>query len=71
MEQKTGSSRNNGNVGNVARDLQATAQEQIDELRDRVEDLSERVTGFIKERPGTSIAIAVGAGFLIGRLLRS
>jgi ElaB/YqjD/DUF883 family membrane-anchored ribosome-binding protein len=36
-----------------------------------VEDLSERVTGFIKERPGTSIAIAVGAGFLIGRLLRS
>ena len=68
MEQKTSSTKNNGNV---ARDLQASAQEQIDELRDRVEDLSERVTGFIRERPGTLILIAVGAGFLIGRMLRS
>jgi hypothetical protein len=68
MEQRVGSGRNNGNV---ARDLQSTAQEQLDQLRDRVEDIGERVTGFIRERPGTALLIAVGAGYLIGRMLRS
>jgi len=56
---------------NRAQDIQSSAQAQLDELRDRMQDLSERLSGFIRERPGTSIAIALGAGFLIGRLLRS
>jgi ElaB/YqjD/DUF883 family membrane-anchored ribosome-binding protein len=32
--------------------------------------LLERVEGFVRERPGTAILCALGAGFLIGRLIR-
>ena len=71
MEQRTGG----GNVGsrssNGNRDLASQAQDQLGELRERFGDLGEQVAGFVRERPGTSILIAVGAGFLIGRMLRS
>ncbi len=32
--------------------------------------IGDKVIGFIRERPGTSLLIALGAGFLIGRLIR-
>jgi hypothetical protein len=56
--------------GEMAEELEGV-QHQLDELRHRVEGMGEAVTGFIRERPGTSILIALGAGYLIGRLLRS
>jgi hypothetical protein len=73
MEQRTGGGggvggRNNGDVG---RDLASSAQDQLDELRGRFGDVTEQLAGFIRERPGTALLIAVGAGFLIGRMLRS
>ena len=68
MEQRAGGGRNNGDIG---RDLAAQAEHSLDELRGRIGDLQENVADFIRERPGTSLLIAVGAGFLIGRLLRS
>ena len=74
MEQRTsggGSSRNNGELGDVARRISSEAEEQLDVLRERLGELNERVTGFIRERPGTSILIALGCGWLIGRMLRS
>ncbi len=66
-----GTRNNGGNVGAQARDMAAEAQEQLDELRERIGDINERVVGFIRERPGTAILIALGCGYLIGRMLRS
>lgn len=67
--------RNNGNIGSQvsssAHEMAEQAQEQLDQLRERIGDINERVMGFIRERPGTSILIALGCGYLIGRLLRS
>jgi hypothetical protein len=51
--------------------LGSEAQVQLEELRQRVGEINERVVTFIKERPGTALLIAAGAGFLIGRILRS
>jgi hypothetical protein len=74
MEQRTsggGASHDNGDLGGVARRISSEAEEQLDVLRERLSELNERVTGFIRERPGTSILIALGCGWLIGRMLRS
>ncbi len=74
MEQRTsggGASNNGGDLGAAARRLSSEAEEQLDVLRERIGELNERVTGFIRERPGTSILIALGCGWLIGRMLRS
>ena len=62
---------NNGGIGSSARSIEHEAAKQIEDLRARVGEVSERVTDFIKERPGTALLIACGAGFLIGRMLRS
>ena len=72
MEQQRGQntgSMNGGGAGSSA--LSDEAQRQLDELRQRVGEVNERVVAFIKERPGTSLLIACGLGFLVGRILRS
>ncbi len=66
-----GTKANNGNVAARTREIAEEAEHELSELRERLDDMSERVTGFIRERPGTAIAIALGAGYLIGRMLRS
>ena len=67
MEQRGQGMSNNGSR-NV---LGEEAQEQLEELRQRMGEVNERLVSFIKERPGTALLIAAGAGFLIGRILRS
>ena len=74
MEQRTsgaGPGTNNGNIGAKTRELADEAQQQLEDLRERFGEVNERVMGFIRERPGTSILIALGCGYLIGRILRS
>lgn len=39
-------------------------------LLDKLEDLGNRVTDFVVERPLTAVGIALAAGFLLGRLMR-
>lgn len=68
MEQPIG---RRGNGGASATSLGEAQLHELAELRARVEDMNERIVAFIRERPGTSILLALGAGFLIGRLLRS
>lgn len=68
MEQRT---QENGNGSRTADDLRRHAGEEIEQLRERFEALNDRVVGFIRERPGTAILVALGCGFLVGRLLRS
>jgi len=74
MDQRTGGTpgvRNNGDVGAKTREIAEQAEAQLAQLRERMGEINERVVGFIRERPGTAILIALGAGYLIGRMLRS
>jgi ElaB/YqjD/DUF883 family membrane-anchored ribosome-binding protein len=67
----SGTKSKNGNFAQQAEDIGDQAMQQLDRLRDQASELSERVLGFIKERPGTSLLIAAAAGYLIGRIVRS
>jgi hypothetical protein len=39
-------------------------------LTDRLEDIGHRVTHFVQERPLAAVGIALGLGFLLGRIFR-
>jgi len=51
-----------------AREIQNRVGPQIEGARRELDSLNQRVSGFIKERPITSLAIALAAGFVIGRI---
>ncbi len=69
MEQGTTGRRNNGGLG--TRELGENVQEQVDAIRERFSDATEGVVEFIRQRPGTSLLLALGAGYLLGRILRA
>ena len=68
MEQRT---QDNGNAARAGGDVRRQATAELEQMRERLEALNDRVIGFIRERPGTAILVALGCGFLVGRLLRS
>ena len=51
-----------------ARDIQDRMAPQIEDARRELDSLNRKVSGFIKERPIASLAIALAAGFVIGRI---
>ena len=53
-----------GPLGDVAERLAP----KIEEAQEQLMALNERVKGFIKENPGTTLLGAVALGFVIGRL---
>ena len=56
-----------------AEDLEHEAShgdEESNELLDRLEDVGQRVTDFVVQRPLTAVAVAVAVGFLFGRMMR-
>lgn len=59
------------NGGARVKDVAHMAEERLGELQERMSDVGDRIAHFVRERPGAAIAIALGAGFLVGRLLRS
>ncbi len=71
MEKTSASKSPNGNFSQQAEEIGNQAMEQLDHLRQQASEIGERIVGFIKERPGTSLLIAAAAGYLIGRMLRS
>jgi ElaB/YqjD/DUF883 family membrane-anchored ribosome-binding protein len=50
--------------------LEEEASFRLDQIKQKTDQLLERVESFIRTNPAASIAIAVGAGFVIGRLAR-
>ena len=44
------------------------AHHDEDDARRELDSLNDRVAGFIKHRPLTSLAMALAAGFLVGRI---
>ena len=55
-------------LSDTAREIQNRVGPQIEDARRELDSLNQRVSGFIKERPITSLAIAIAAGFVIGRI---
>lgn len=56
-------------VRHRAEELAEGMQEQLEGLRGYAEDAGEWIRTFARERPVAAVAIAVGIGFLAGRLL--
>jgi ElaB/YqjD/DUF883 family membrane-anchored ribosome-binding protein len=46
------------------------AEEKFDMLQERFGQMARRIEEFVRERPGTALIAALGAGFLVGRLVR-
>jgi len=46
------------------------ADEPRNELLDRLEDVGQKVTDFVVERPLAAVALAVAVGFFFGRMMR-
>src|SRR5262245_24592228 len=51
-------------------DAREMAEEKMEMLRERFSAVTRRVEEFVRERPGTALIAALGAGFLVGRLIR-
>ncbi len=56
----------NGN----GQDIKDLAAGKIDEVREWSGELLGRVESFVRERPATALLVALGAGFVVGRLIR-
>jgi hypothetical protein len=50
------------------KEQQARLEEGLEEARDELSDLNQRVIAVIKRRPGTCLLVALAAGFVIGRM---
>ncbi len=56
-------------VRRQAERVAAEMQDRLEGMRGYADDAGEWVRGFARERPLAAIAVAVGVGFLFGRLL--
>jgi ElaB/YqjD/DUF883 family membrane-anchored ribosome-binding protein len=61
---------NPGGNGHLTEDLKNQASAKLDEALQWSEQLMDRVESFVRERPATAMLTALGAGYLIGRLVR-
>jgi ElaB/YqjD/DUF883 family membrane-anchored ribosome-binding protein len=50
------------------KDQQARLEQGLEQARDELSDINERLVDVIKRRPGTCLLIAIAAGFVIGRM---
>ncbi len=46
------------------------AEEKLEMLQERFGAVTRRIEEFVRERPATALFAALGAGFLVGRLIR-
>jgi hypothetical protein len=59
-----------GETGAGNGDMRDMAAQKIEDAREVASDALERLEAFVRERPGTAILAALGAGYLIGRIIR-
>lgn len=58
-------------MGDVADNVRARAASLREKIRDTEwDDVMNNVTGYVRDNPGKSIAIALGVGFVLGFLVR-
>lgn len=51
-----------------ARELQARVGPQIEQARQNLSDLNQRVVTFIRQNPGTCLIGALAFGFIVGKI---
>jgi ElaB/YqjD/DUF883 family membrane-anchored ribosome-binding protein len=51
-------------------ELKDKARHQLDEVRAWTEGFMDKVEGFVRDKPAMALVVALGAGFLFGRLVR-
>ena len=51
-------------------DLRELASGKLEDVKEWSSDLLERAEAFVRERPGTAMLVALGAGFIFGRIVR-
>ena len=56
--------------GTDMKDVKEAAAAKLEDVREWSADAVERIESFVRERPGTAILAALGAGYLIGRIIR-
>ena len=66
MEERIDTGADNGHE----KDLKEVAASKLRDLRDWSGDALGRVETLVRDRPATAMLIALGAGFVIGRLAR-
>ncbi len=49
--------------------LESSSEKSLQQVRQKVSDVNDRIVSFIKERPTACLVGAVAAGFIIGRLV--
>jgi ElaB/YqjD/DUF883 family membrane-anchored ribosome-binding protein len=62
---------NGSRMSDIPAGLEAEAgrfNEQVDALRDYAGSADEAIRGFARERPVAAVVVAVGVGFILGRL---
>ena len=69
MERTTYDETSGGN-GHGVDDLRTAASAKLDEVRQLSQQLMDRAEAFVRERPGTAMLAALGAGYIIGRIIR-
>jgi ElaB/YqjD/DUF883 family membrane-anchored ribosome-binding protein len=52
-----------------AGDIAQNVQDRMEDVRGYAEDAGEWIRQFAREKPMAAIAVAVGVGFVVGRLL--
>lgn len=51
-----------------ARELQARVAPQLDQARQNLSDLNQRITTFVRQNPGTCLIGALAFGFIVGKI---
>ena len=57
-------------AGNGSTLTKENLEETIDAAREKLGEYGRSIQSFVRERPAAALMIALGAGYLIGRLLR-
>lgn len=59
-----------GNGPQRTEQASARLRERLEEGEELAENMMERLESAIRSRPGTSLLVALGAGFVLGRIAR-
>jgi hypothetical protein len=57
-------------AGNGSGLTKENLEETLEAAREKVGEYGRAISNFVRERPAAALMIALGAGYLVGRLLR-
>jgi ElaB/YqjD/DUF883 family membrane-anchored ribosome-binding protein len=57
-------------AGNGSGLTKENLEETFEAAREKVSEYGRAISNFVRERPAAALVIALGAGYLVGRLLR-